>query len=123
MGYKTTMKRIRFILCLISCCQLIHYTSAISSKNIDRISRSNTIEPPSHSFVTKHHHRFADVDITEPDHGCYDSETYRNPLNILLTCEHHRNTPCDMWLHLGLNSTEIETLLSSCPVSCNVQCR
>lgn len=52
-----------------------------------------------------------------------DSATYHNPLNELLTCEHHKNTPCEKWSNLGLSSIEIEELLTNCPVSCNVPCR
>ncbi len=54
---------------------------------------------------------------------CHDSATYHNPLNELLTCEHHKNTPCEKWSNLGLSSIEIEELLTNCPVSCNVPCR
>ena len=58
-----------------------------------------------------------------PTLACHDSTTYRNPLNPLLGCEHHRNTPCKEWKHLGLSSDDIDTLLFSCPVSCNMPCR
>ncbi len=58
-----------------------------------------------------------------PTLACHDSGAYQNPLNPLLRCEHHRNTPCKRWKYLGLSDADIETLLSSCPISCNVPCR
>jgi hypothetical protein len=55
--------------------------------------------------------------------SCVDSFTYRNPLNELLTCSHHKGLQCEKWATFGLNETEIDSLLSNCPVSCNSPCR
>ena len=91
----------------------LHTSTSFESRSIDQ-RHSPSVSPT--SFPT-------DISINVPELNCYDSTTYRNPLNTLLKCEHHKNTSCEMWKGLGLNDTEVELLLTSCPISCNQPCR
>lgn len=54
--------------------------------------------------------------------SCQDSSEYRSPLSTLWTCEHHKTIPCEKFALLGLNQTELDDLISSCPESCNSKC-
>jgi len=56
-----------------------------------------------------------------PTISCHDEESYRSPINGL-TCDQHKHTNCLSWRHVGLNMTELETLVSSCPITCNIDC-
>ena len=70
--------------------------------------------------------QYKSASLESPIHGsaldCHDSSSYRNPINALWTCEHHQNIPCESWINLGLSAAEFETLISSCPISCNTPC-
>jgi len=39
-----------------------------------------------------------------------------------LTCWQHRDTNCLNWRHIGLNMTELETLVRNCPITCGIEC-
>jgi len=56
-----------------------------------------------------------------PTISCHDEVSYHSPINGL-SCAQHKNTNCLSWRHIGLNMTELETLVSSCPITCNIDC-
>jgi hypothetical protein len=56
-----------------------------------------------------------------PTPVCHDLSKYRSPLNNR-TCSDHIGTDCIQWRYLGLNASEVEALVNSCPVSCGVEC-
>jgi len=56
-----------------------------------------------------------------PTNSCHDDTAYRSPINGL-SCEDHYGTPCLNWRHIGLNMTELDELVWSCPETCNVEC-
>jgi hypothetical protein len=57
----------------------------------------------------------------EPTFECHDQVTYRSPINAL-NCSQHNGTDCFEWKHLGLSPFEVEELISSCPVACDIAC-
>ena len=61
------------------------------------------------------------VPSSSPTFSCHDMDVYRSPINGL-TCAQHRNTNCLSWRHIGLNMTELETLVRSCPQTCRIEC-
>eukprot|EP00535_Pseudo-nitzschia_heimii_P006040 CAMPEP_0197180798 /NCGR_PEP_ID=MMETSP1423-20130617/5282_1 /TAXON_ID=476441 /ORGANISM="Pseudo-nitzschia heimii, Strain UNC1101" /LENGTH=1364 /DNA_ID=CAMNT_0042630923 /DNA_START=226 /DNA_END=4320 /DNA_ORIENTATION=- len=57
-----------------------------------------------------------------PTHSCHDVDAYRSPIGRFgLGCSDHLNTNCLDWRHL-LNMTELETLVRSCPETCDIEC-
>ena len=56
-----------------------------------------------------------------PTPQCHDHENYRSPLNSL-NCTQHEGTDCFQWKHLGLTDLEVEDLINSCPISCDIEC-
>ncbi|KAG7347249.1 hypothetical protein IV203_030616 [Nitzschia inconspicua] len=56
-----------------------------------------------------------------PKMECRDRTEYQSPINGL-SCEAHRNTECIAWRYLGLNVTQLETLVNSCPTTCGIDC-
>jgi hypothetical protein len=58
---------------------------------------------------------------TMPTIACHDDASYLSPINNL-TCSSFGGTDCTAWRFLGLNVTELETLVDSCPLSCGIDC-
>lgn len=56
-----------------------------------------------------------------PTFECHDQAKYRSPINSL-NCSQHNGTDCFEWRHLGLSPFEVEVLINSCPISCNIAC-
>ena len=56
-----------------------------------------------------------------PTLKCHDVASYRSPINNL-TCEDHANTDCTRWRYVGLNITDLQDLVESCPVTCDIPC-
>jgi len=58
---------------------------------------------------------------TAPTLACHDVASYRSPINAL-QCEDHAGTDCFQWSYLDLNPDQVEELINSCPISCNIPC-
>jgi hypothetical protein len=56
-----------------------------------------------------------------PTLSCHDVAKYRSPINNL-TCADHQGTDCTNWRYVGLTTDEVENLVLSCPISCNITC-
>lgn len=56
-----------------------------------------------------------------PSPSCHDMATYKSPLNNF-QCHDHAGTDCFQWRFLGLSAREVETLVTSCPATCNIEC-
>lgn len=53
---------------------------------------------------------------------CIDDKSYSSPVNPSFGCEIYAGTDCSIWEPM-LNSTQIDNMYSSCPVSCSAPCR
>lgn len=58
---------------------------------------------------------------TMPTITCHDDAGYRSPINNF-TCSDFRGTDCTAWRFVGLNVTDMESLVDSCPISCGIDC-
>jgi hypothetical protein len=56
----------------------------------------------------------------QPTPVCHDVSSYTSPLDF--TCVDHAKTDCFQWSYLGLNATQIEELITNCPISCKIAC-
>ena len=56
-----------------------------------------------------------------PSFECHDQAKYRSPINDL-NCSQHNGTDCFQWIHLGLRPFEVEELINSCPIACDIDC-
>jgi len=63
----------------------------------------------------------SDVPSASPTLECHDVAAYRSPINDL-SCEDHANTDCTRWRYVGLNLTDLQELVESCPETCNIDC-
>jgi hypothetical protein len=56
-----------------------------------------------------------------PTIACHDDASYQSPINNF-TCPNFQATDCTAWRFVGLNVTDLETLVDSCPISCGIDC-
>jgi hypothetical protein len=108
---------------------IVNRSSMESSRH--RLSKSNVIPHTangSRSYITGTEASYPSnipsfQPSTEPTLDCQDSSTYRNPKYPALACEDHKVVPCENWKSVGLDITEVEILISSCPLSCDKPCK
>jgi len=79
-------------------------------------TRFPTVYPSSLPTVTA-----SQAPSASPTISCHDKVGYRSPINGL-RCWHHRETDCLNWRYIGLNMTELEELVQSCPQTCEIEC-
>ena len=78
---------------------------SIISSTDDKVSQPPAISPSSLPIV-----------------ACIDSEVYRSPHNPELACMHFRGTDCSRWAIFGYSVDQIQELIDSCPISCDIPC-
>lgn len=100
--------------------------SLLPSKYKPRSTKVPSTKPSSHSYhpsqlPTESTFAANHLPTPIPTSTCHDSKFYHNPLTGK-SCDYHNNTNCFFSKNMGLTDSQLDELLSSCPISCRVPC-